>query len=201
MSLSESYFMMPQNLSVVYQNSTEALVSWNPPDPFENRSIVTGFSIFVDDVLIAETTETEFTLPNLILNQYYIIGISVTYNDGESNAVSVDYNHSSADAENDVNDVTKLIGNYPNPFNPSTKILFSLKDNTEDNTVNTYINIYNTRGQRIKTFSNLQNNKSSTQEVIWNGEDETGSKVSSGVYLYKFVSGDVSQTKKMLLIK
>jgi hypothetical protein len=193
--------MMPQNLSVVYQNSTEALVSWNPPDPFENRSIVTGFSIFVDDVLIAETTETEFTLPNLILNQYYIIGISVTYNDGESNAVSVDYNHSSADAENDVNDVTKLIGNYPNPFNPSTKILFSLKDNTEDNTVNTYINIYNTRGQRIKTFSNLQNNKSSTQEVIWNGEDETGSKVSSGVYLYKFVSGDVSQTKKMLLIK
>ncbi|MCK4311186.1 MAG: T9SS type A sorting domain-containing protein, partial [Candidatus Cloacimonetes bacterium] len=87
-----------------------------------------------------------------------------------------------------------LLQNYPNPFNPTTTIKFT----TEDTEKNTEIIIYNIKGQKIRQYS-IFNNQSS---IVWDGTDDTGKSVSSGIYLYQLKAGDKSsQTRKMLLVK
>ncbi|MCD4818289.1 MAG: T9SS type A sorting domain-containing protein [Candidatus Cloacimonetes bacterium] len=88
--------------------------------------------------------------------------------------------------------------NYPNPFNPTTTIIFSL---TTKSTKDTKIEIYNLKGQIVKIFSNLQINQSSNQQIIWDGTDENNNPVPSGIYLCKLKSGKYFSTKKMILMK
>jgi hypothetical protein len=98
-------------------------------------------------------------------------------------------------AENDL--VLKpdyTLHNYPNPFNPSTTISFSVTQNSD--CVN--LEIYNLKGQKIKQYSILNNQSS----ITWNGTDSNNKPVSSGIYLYKLiVDGKAVANKKMLLIK
>ncbi len=92
-----------------------------------------------------------------------------------------------------------LFQNYPNPFNPTTTISFniSLKD-----AKNAKIEIYNIKGQKVKTFSNLQINKSPNQQVVWNGKDNNDRNVATGIYLYKLdLDGKTIALKKCLLLK
>jgi len=93
--------------------------------------------------------------------------------------------------------INKLYQNYPNPFNPSTTISFSLpvEENIE-------VAVYNLKGQKVKTITKGEFDEGN-YSVIWNGDDESGKPVSSGVYFYKFKteSGDYTSTKKMLLMK
>jgi len=91
--------------------------------------------------------------------------------------------------------VTRLKGNYPNPFNPDTNIEFYM---AEPGLVS--IDIYNIRGQRIRTLVN-ETYESGTHRVLWNGEDEDGRSVGSGVYFYNMRSGNYIETKKMIMIK
>ncbi len=86
------------------------------------------------------------------------------------------------------------LSNYPNPFNPSTTISFSL---TTENSENAELIIYNLKGQKIRQYSILDNQSS----IIWNGRDENRNTVSSGVYLYKLKSGKYTASKKMILMK
>jgi len=88
--------------------------------------------------------------------------------------------------------------NYPNPFNPETTIYFETTNLHE----NSRIEIFNIKGQKIKTFSNLQINKSSNQQIIWDGRDENNQSVSSGIYFYQLrIDGKTKISKKMILIK
>ncbi len=89
----------------------------------------------------------------------------------------------------------KLIGNYPNPFNPETTIKFSIESNQQNEQVE--FTIYNLKGQIIRQYS-IFNNQSS---IVWNGTDNNGQPVSSGIYFYKLKSGKFEQTKKMILMK
>ena len=91
--------------------------------------------------------------------------------------------------------VFALQQNYPNPFNPSTRIEFSLPKDQE-----AWLGIYNTRGQLMKTLLNGQTAKGSHQ-TVWNGLDDNGLPVASGIYLCKLVSGGKSQVRKMILMK
>jgi len=95
-------------------------------------------------------------------------------------------------------DVLKLSQNYPNPFNPSTTISFNLcAEHAEDAS----LIIYNIKGQKVKTLTNDQYEKGN-HSVIWNGDDESGESVSSGIYLYKLkVNGKTEAVKKCLLLK
>ena len=93
--------------------------------------------------------------------------------------------------------INKLYQNYPNPFNPSTTISFSLpvEENIE-------VAVYNLKGQKVKTITKGEFDEGN-YSVIWNGDDESGKPVSSGIYFYKFKteSGNYTSTKKMLLMK
>ena len=86
--------------------------------------------------------------------------------------------------------------NYPNPFNPTTTICFETTNIHE----NTQIEIYNLKGQKIKTLPvTLSEDEGS---VVWNGTDNSGKPVSSGIYLYKLEAGGrYTSTKRMILLK
>ena len=87
--------------------------------------------------------------------------------------------------------------NYPNPFNPNTEISFMMKENSIGE-----LSIYNVKGQKIKTiFSNSSIPKDELQIYIWNGKDESGKEVSTGVYLYELKTNREIYLKRMLLIK
>ena len=91
-----------------------------------------------------------------------------------------------------------LAQNFPNPFNPTTRIAFKL---TTENAENAVLKIYNSKGQLVKVFTNLQTNGSELGSVTWNGDDEKGNAVSSGIYLYKLKANNEEYNKKMIMIK
>jgi hypothetical protein len=88
--------------------------------------------------------------------------------------------------------------NYPNPFNPATRIQYAVHGSQTP--LRTTLKIFNTRGQLVRTLVD-EPKKGGTYEAIWDGRDEDGNEVASGVYLYRLESKDFSQTKKMVLLK
>jgi len=97
--------------------------------------------------------------------------------------------------EIDVPEEFSLSQNYPNPFNPSTTIEFNLKESD-----NVKLVIYNSSGELIKTLADNQYS-SGTHQLKWNATDQTGARVSAGVYLYSLQTSARSETKKMILLK
>ncbi len=88
-----------------------------------------------------------------------------------------------------------LIGNYPNPFNPNTNISFTL-----DKAAPADVVIYNQKGQIVKTF-NVAHAPQGVTTLSWNGTDDSGKSVTSGVYFFRLKTGSFSSTKKMVLMK
>ncbi|MFC2084234.1 M20/M25/M40 family metallo-hydrolase [Bacteroidota bacterium] len=88
-----------------------------------------------------------------------------------------------------------LFQNYPNPFNPSTTIEFQIpKEN------NVSLKIYNIIGEEIRTLLN-EYKKPGYYRVNWNGYDNKGKEVSTGIYFYKLNAGSFSKSQKMILLR
>ena len=85
--------------------------------------------------------------------------------------------------------------NYPNPFNPSTQIQYSIPVQS-----NVKIVIYNILGREVKTLIN-EERPSGVYTITWNGTDNFGGQVASGVYFYRIAAGTFVQIKKMMLLK
>jgi flagellar hook assembly protein FlgD len=85
--------------------------------------------------------------------------------------------------------------NYPNPFNPTTEIAYELK---ADQPVN--LQIFNAKGQLVKTLVD-EVQTAGTKTVTWNGTDDNGNSVTSGVYFYKMKSSTFESARKMILMK
>ena len=88
-----------------------------------------------------------------------------------------------------------LLQNYPNPFNPQTRIEFLLD---KPSLVTVYI--YNILGKKVKRFLE-QKLKAGHYAIDWDGKDEKGNEVSSGIYFYRVQAGSMVQAKKMVLLK
>ena len=91
--------------------------------------------------------------------------------------------------------VNALHDNFPNPFNPTTTIAFSLAHES-----NVKLVIYNMLGQRIRTLVNGKHAPGS-HSVVWNGRDDQGRMVSSGVYFYRLQAGRFIETRRMVLVE
>jgi hypothetical protein len=89
-----------------------------------------------------------------------------------------------------------LVGSYPNPFNPSTTISFSIAE--DDTPVS--LNIYNLRGQRVSSLINDNYNKG-LHKVVWNGTDYNGRIQGSGLYIVELKAGTYWRTAKLMLAK
>ena len=89
-----------------------------------------------------------------------------------------------------------LQGNYPNPFNPSTTIQFSLASAEKVN-----LSIYSVAGQKIRELVTNTEMTPGIHHVLWDGHDDLGKPVSSGVYLSRLETGGKALTGRMLLMK
>jgi hypothetical protein len=92
------------------------------------------------------------------------------------------------------------LSNYPNPFNPTTEIRFQISDFSEIESA--AIEIYNLKGQRVKTIPINSSTLQLINSITWNGTDDNFKPVSSGVYYYKLsVNGKTEAVRKCLLLK
>ena len=102
---------------------------------------------------------------------------------------------STVDNDNITADKFELKGNYPNPFNPTTKIRF-----TNDRATNVKVTVYSLKGEKVATIMNKQVN-SGTYDVSWNGKNTSGKVVPTGMYLYDIESDGRRLQGKMLFLK
>ncbi|MBD3290773.1 T9SS type A sorting domain-containing protein [candidate division KSB1 bacterium] len=89
----------------------------------------------------------------------------------------------------------KLAQNYPNPFNQTTMIRYNLPENSE-----VTLEIYNILGQKVITLID-EIQTAGEKSVVWNGRNQLGEIVNSGIYIYRMKAGDLTKTKRMLFLK
>jgi len=85
--------------------------------------------------------------------------------------------------------------NYPNPFNPTTTIKYQLPQSSD-----VTLSIYNILGQKVRTLLNSRI-EAGYHSVEWDGRNDAGAKVGSGIYIYRFSAGDFLKVRKMILMK
>jgi len=85
--------------------------------------------------------------------------------------------------------------NYPNPFNPATTIRYQLSKTTQ-----VVLKIYNTFGQEVRTLVNARQ-PAGVNAVVWDGRDESGKEVSSGIYIYRLQAGESIQSRKLSFVR
>ena len=183
----------PKNL-VVHIVDNNVLLSWEAPE-----SNPLGYIIFRNNILLTPdiVTSTEILIPELQPGTY-IFCVRSVYPEGNSEPACVELIISPPISDIDDNILplkTELIGNFPNPFNPETTILFSL-----EKTGIVIFEVFNIKGQKIRTLVN-ESMDAGHHQVLWNGTDDFGRNVSSGIYFYRINAGSESLTKRMLLLK
>lgn len=97
-----------------------------------------------------------------------------------------------------VNDILKtftLFQNYPNPFNPSTTIKYDIPKSGR-----VHVTIYNVLGQEVRSLLDGRQ-EAGTHTITWHGDNNTGDKVASGMYIYRVDFQGQNLVKKMLLLK
>jgi hypothetical protein len=100
-----------------------------------------------------------------------------------------------SDSENELPKTFRLLGNYPNPFNPETTIAFETPEASH-----TSLRIYNLRGQQIKNLFEGKIDRGRHQ-MVWDGTNDLGTKVTSGIYFYVLKAGMISVSRKMALVE
>lgn len=180
----------PVNLTYTY-TAPNVILQWSAPV----GPGLTGYNIYRNDEVINTVTSLLFIDPNVPAGTYtyYITALYGDYESVPSNEVEVE-----VPVGNDPNllpTVTKLGGNYPNPFNPTTLINFSVAEHGHVS-----IEVYNIKGEKVSTLRNNEMD-AGNYSVTWNGIDDNGRSVSSGVYFYKMKAGKYGETKKMILMK
>lgn len=193
------YFKPASNLcygvasGVIYLNWTE---------PVEPEYPLTGYDVYRkvntgEYELAAHVAEPLYSqsLGDLGTNyHYYVICNYASGNSLPSNTVDYSYTSSNDDGNNQVLE-TKLINNYPNPFNPETTIRFSLKDSGR-----TRLSIFNLKGQLVKVLVDSEL-KAGFHQIVFNAKDRNNRSVASGMYFYRLETGNYSSIRKMLLVK
>ena len=147
-----------------------------------------GYVQLRDFVDIDGDNELEFVIgtetgiwPNTIYRTYiYSTGVPTSVLEGTYSASPKEF---------------KLKQNFPNPFNPSTTIRYSLSSPE-----NISIKIFDVSGQLVKEINNAHN-QAGEYEVIWDGTNNHRAKVSSGTYFYELNAGNYNEAKKMILLK
>ena len=122
------------------------------------------------------------------------------HGDGNASPVHPDLTFRSANVPLDIPKVFRLLQNYPNPFNPETWLPYQLAAETM-----VLIRIYNANGQLVRQLDLGHQQAGSyldrDEAAYWDGKDETGQPVSSGVYFYQIKAGDFSAVRKMTIVK
>ena len=184
----------PLNLIAIV-DGVNVRLEWDTP---ETQNIVLGYKAYRDGILLTDRLlEDLFYEDSLTENGTYLYQVTAVYENEESAPATVEaiITSVSDSDENAITLRTTLHSNYPNPFNPETTISFSLSVESHVSIV-----IFNIRGQKVRTLVN-SNHSAGNHSVVWNGKDENGSDVGSGIYFYQMQTNDYVTTRKMVLMK
>jgi len=122
------------------------------------------------------------------------------HDDGNASPTHPDLTFRSTNVPLDIPKVFRLLPNYPNPFNPETWLPYQLAAETT-----VLIRIYNANGQLVRQLDLGHQQAGSyldrDEAAYWDGKDEIGQAVSSGVYFYQIKAGDFSAVRKMTIVK
>jgi len=147
--------------------------------PVSGSGALVGITFKVSDN-VREGDRVEISLTSLRVNESQRIDLNLAYLVTVGNLVPTQFS---------------LSQNHPNPFNPLTIIEYSLPARSH-----VAIEVYNLLGQKVSTLVN-QEMEAGVHQVIWDGKDSQGNKVSSGVYFYRIKAENFSEVKKMVLMK
>ncbi len=139
-----------------------------------------------------------FTDGNVSTGTTYFYAVSAQHDEGESglsNEVTANVT-SVADGRAEFPDDFRLLQNFPNPFNPATLIRYEIPSG--QNMVS--LEVYNTLGKKIRTLVNERRDAGSYQ-VQWDGRDDSGKQIASGIYVYRLQAGPFTEARKMLLLR
>jgi len=191
----------PQSINYTGDNETGDLyIYWNAPE--DTVLPIVGFKVYrkfnTDQFYLVQDSPETFYHEVLTLYGQYKFYIVVKYQNADGTPSPI-LNIALPYEGNQGNEipvlVTKLNANYPNPFNPTTTISFTLAKPGKTSLV-----IYNLKGQVVKSLVN-KDLPSGMHTLVWNGKDENERSVASGVYFYRLQSRNYQATNKMLLMK
>ncbi len=157
-------------------------------------------SDFSNAYTIPNLSKTNQVLSSLQPGQLYYWRVRSSVSNGTSSSYSYSGNFYSAGITGVKNDQVvpykfAVEQNYPNPFNPSTQIRYSIPKASL-----VTVSIYNILGQEVRTLVN-ESQVAGNYSVQWNGKNNFGMQVGTGVYIYRVVAGLNVASKKMILLK
>lgn len=203
--LSEQNVLAPplpvENVQLTDFGSNFATLSWDP-SPIGDLA---GYKIYYDTddedfpyrFSVDVGNKTSHTIDNLINTATYFFAV-VTYDiDGNESWYTKANESVRLAAEEESINLPNSIGltNFPNPFNPSTTIHYTLPEESEVEII-----IYDLVGKKVAIIMK-STQPSGTHSLQWNGTDQQGNLVPAGIYFYQLRAGDFVQTKKMVLMK
>ncbi len=195
-----TYTLNPQNLVTLHwitQTETNVLGYYI----YRGKSEEASEAVLVSDMIAATNTSTlqsyifvDSELQEQGTYYYWLQNLDMDGSNAFHGPVRVEYNFTDPGTPNQPL-VTALNRVYPNPFNPTTFINYSLSENSP-----VQFKIYNNRGQLVRTITNAPTT-AGNHRVDWNGTDENGSACSTGLYLIRMEAGKESFTRKVVLVK
>lgn len=189
-SIEEVVLLPPTDLTAETDGSS-IICSWTAPEEGIN---VTSYNLYRNDDFLIETDDTEYIDTNMPSGTYSYT-VSAIYNESYESALSEEavIDHVSAD-ETEIPLQTEMRRVYPNPFNVEVTFSYALAAESK-----VKIEIYDITGRKVQTIEDSK--PAGTHTIVWNGMDRKDSVVASGIYLYRFSSGDISSTGRILLLK
>ena len=183
----------PENVDLQVDES-ELTLTWDMPEIMDFNFFNIYYSADGGDyILLGDTVDTvyNYIIPSVGSYKFYITTVDLAEQESEpSDTVLYDYTNT----DNDLHPPTYILfQNCPNPFNTETTISYSIPK--RDNVI---IEIIDIQGKKIKTLVN-EYQLSGNHSVVWNGNDNNGKVVSSGIYYYRLRSGNSLITKKMII--
>ena len=182
----------------------DGFVRDNQNQPIANTTVI--ISDLEDNVVAMAQTNNDgfYEANNVISGDVVVSATKVFYNTSYTTTTmignaTIDFilESTGSSGSNDTPLIAGILNavNYPNPFNPSTKISFNIPTASS-----VEVTVYNTKGQLVTTLVD-DHFEAGIYNIVWNGTDRTNKPVSSGIYFYKVSAAGKSITNKMLMLK
>jgi len=176
----------PQGLEI---DPFTGIINFLPPIYYPGTVLI-GYNVYLDNELLAMINDLSYELYGLENGTVYTVGVSAVYEQGESEMITEQFIYLVNNNDESNLKLCCFINNYPNPFNPSTTIEFM----TDIDSHTACIVIYDVKGRKVKSLVvDPASSFEGIYSVVWNGTDEWGKAVSSGIYFARLILAETKQ--------
>jgi hypothetical protein len=197
----QGFMAPPANLLDIADGyDTRCLISFGPFDLVPGDSIRFFYSIVMGDNVHVNPSDFA-TFYNSSNPQAYLDQLDFGELIANANAADSIFQEVAdfvVDADDDASplaNIFSLSDNYPNPFNPATRIEYTIPKQTRIE-----LTVFDILGRTVRTLVDA-NKQAGSYTAVWDGLDATGKRVASGIYFYRLKADDFTETKKMVLLK